>query len=156
MRRMETRNPSLRGARLSAAVLAFSSLFFAAACSEPCLSEKAVPMARDSTPFKDGRSVFSICDRCPVLEGHPSAGPATGCSITFDDNADQAFVTCLYGPGGNTTSSAANDAILDTPNEFEFCEQHCPDEAALHGCKIRGFADSVDPLECFYGQRCYD
>ena len=57
MRRMETRNPALRGARLSGAVLAFASLF-AAACSEPCASEKAVPMAQDSTPFKDGRSVF--------------------------------------------------------------------------------------------------
>jgi len=133
-------------------------LLFAAACSsEPCASQRVVAAALDVTPFEDGRSVFSVCQRCPempAIEGVSEGGPATGCSVHFHDDLDQAGVTWLYGPDHGTTWSGANDAILDIPNEVEFCESHCPDEDAFHGCVVSASASGVEPIVCTYGQSC--
>jgi hypothetical protein len=155
---VKTRSPWPRIARRSGQVAMLLSFLLASACSsDPCASERIVPVDRDLTPFDDGRSVFSICDRCPELpslEGGSESGPATGCSVNFTDGSDRAFVLCLYGPGHATSWSGANDAVIDVPSEFEFCEQHCPDEDAFHGCAIRASADGAESIACRYGQSC--
>jgi len=157
MTRTENRHPLQRIASRWSGVLALGSLLFAPGCSEPCSSERVVTVDQNVTPFEDGRSVFSVCERCPELppsEGGSEAGPATGCLVRFDDGLDQAGVTCLYGPNHATTWAGANDAILDVPNELQFCEQRCPDEDAFHGCSIIGSASGVEPISCSYGQSC--
>jgi len=139
-------------------VLALVALSSASGCAaEPCSSTRTVDVDEAVTPFEDGKSVFSVCERCPEMppiDGVSASGPATGCSVIFYDSTEHASVICLYGLGHDTTWSGANEAVLDVPNEFGFCEQHCPDEDAFHGCSVTSSASGVEPIVCSYGQSC--
>jgi hypothetical protein len=108
----------------------------AAACDgEPCSHTSTVEVPANETPFSDGSSVFSKCGACPVLNtGGPANGPATLCSVGFADSISEAVVVCFYGPGGNTSTSIANDSVKGVPNLFAYCKARCPDEDALHSC----------------------
>lgn len=138
--------------------LGFTLALATPACSsEPCAYDETVSVAPETTPFSDGRTVVSVCDRCPVLPelaGVPVSGPATGCEVLFRDEGAHASVLCLYGPGALATSSIANDAIKDAPNEFDFCENRCPAADALHGCRLTAEASGVQEMRCLYGQTC--
>ena len=131
---------------------------FASACSsEPCAHQESVAVAKDVTPFDGGQSVFSACDKCPELPQLPGvedSGPATRCDVSFRDEGQNASVLCLYGPGGRTSSSIANDAVKDVPNHFDFCREKCPAGDALHGCSLSAVEAYVDAFRCNYGKTC--
>lgn len=139
----------------SCAWLGSTLALVAPACSsEPCAYSETVDVAPQTTPFP-GRTVFSICDRCPVLtEPESLRGPATGCAVRFHEDWDRAFVDCLYGPGATGGSSIANDAVTDVPSNFAFCEDRCPNPDVLHACDLTATASGVREMSCSYGQSC--
>lgn len=125
---------------------------------EPCAYYKTIAVSSQTSPFTDGTSVFSKCGPCPelpVVEGVDASGPATLCTVSFNDrDNDRAVVDCWYGPQGHTSSSISNGAVTDVPNLFGFCEANCPNEDALHGCSLTADANGVNSLVCLYGQAC--
>jgi hypothetical protein len=126
-------------------------------CKEPCAHTETLKVDPGVTPFANGETVFQQCGSCPEVPAELSAedaGPATTCRLYFTDSRKTAGITCFYGPGGRSSSSIANGATTDAPNLFGYCEQHCPDQDALHGCDFVADASGVSSFSCHYGTSC--
>jgi len=135
-----------------------AAIWLTSACGrEPCSHSDSIPIEPQATPFSDGRSIFSVCAPCPALpkqDGVDASGSATVCDVTFRDRGAYAAVGCFYGPGGNTSSSIANDVVTDAPNLYDYCTEHCPDQDALHGCSFAADETGVQRFLCHFGAIC--
>jgi hypothetical protein len=125
--------------------------------SEPCEHGEELHPPSNTSPFPDGRTVFSVCGSCPVLKpgetGTDVSGPATVCLVSFSDERSEGVAICFYGPGGNTSTSAANSTVTGVPNEFDVCKTYCHGDY-LHSCEFTADATGVIRLTCGYGKFC--